>query len=99
MKKTLLLLAFSALAFVSHAQDFTFGTFTEDEMAMKKYAKDTSAHAVYLNEFGKLSLNTTNDEYYKYIYHYHARIKIFDSRGFSHATVEVPLYIGGEVSD
>src|ERR1700744_808014 len=92
MKKTLLLLAFAALAFISRAQDFKYGTFTEDEMNMKKYAKDTSAHAVYLNEFGRLELNETNDEHYKYILRYHARIKIFDSKAFDKATVEVPLY-------
>lgn len=92
MKKNLLILLLITSTFISQAQDFTSGTFTEDEMTMKKYAKDTSAHAVFLNEFGRVELNTTNDDRFKYIYRYHARIKIFDNQGFNHATVEIRLY-------
>jgi hypothetical protein len=99
MKKTFLLLIIAVSAFVSRAQDFKLGTFTEDEMKMKKYDKDTSAHAVFLNEFGRLELNVTNDDRFKYIYRYHARIKIFDNQGFGNATVEVPLYTGGTDND
>jgi len=99
MKKTLLLLIFITTALISRAQDFKFGSFTEEEMNMKKYAKDTAAHAVFLNEFGRLELNTTNDDRYKYILRYHARIKIFDNQAFDKATVEIPLYNDDQESE
>ncbi len=99
MKKTFLLLTFIASAFISHAQDFKFGAFTEDEMNMKRYAKDTSAHAVFLNEFGRIELNVTSDEHFKYIYRYHARIKIFDNQAFNNANIEIPLYTNDDTND
>lgn len=79
------------------AQDFKFGAFTQEELQMKKYAKDTSAHAVVLNEFGDARITMTNQDDIRLIYKYHVRIKIFDSEGFKYGSVEVPLYIGKEV--
>lgn len=96
MKKILLLLVVATSSFLSHAQDFKVGTFTEDEMNMKKYAKDTSAHAVFLTDYGRLEINTTNDDRFKYILRCHVRIKIFDSQAFDKATIQIPLYNDGE---
>jgi len=99
MRKLLLLSALTLLTCVLKAQDFTFGTFTEDEMHMKQYAKDTSAHAVVLGEFGRAEINNTNDDKIKIIFRYHVRIKIFDSQGFDQATAAIHAYGDGTGED
>jgi hypothetical protein len=93
MKKNLLILL-SLIVFANciKAQDFAYGNVTESELQMKKYAKDTSAHAVVLSEYGKSVINITGDDHIRLIYEYHVKIKIFDSKGFSNATVEIPVY-------
>ncbi|WP_461452048.1 DUF3857 domain-containing protein [Mucilaginibacter sp.] len=92
MKKTLLLLIFTLITAVSKAQDFTYGTFKQEDINMKSYALDTSAHAVVLNEYGNSLINETNDEYIKLIYTYHIKIKIFDNSGYGEGKVEIPIY-------
>lgn len=92
MKKNLLFLLLIISSLISQAQDVKVGTFTEDEMNMKKYTKDTSAHALYLTDYGRLEINTTNDDNFKYILKCHVRIKIFDNQAFNKATIEIPLY-------
>src|SRR6187402_2089240 len=77
---------------VSSAQDFPYGTITVDEMNMKNYANDTSAHAVVLKEFGKSSINIGGDDNMKQIYEYHVKIKIFDAKAFDKGTVKILLY-------
>jgi hypothetical protein len=61
-------------------------------MDMKNYAKDTSAHAVVLQEFGRSRINIGNDENIKVFYEYHVKIKIFDAKGFDNGTVKIPVY-------
>ena len=93
MKKTLLfLLILFTTNKVLHAQDFPYGNVGQDEMDMKNYAKDTSAHAVILQEFGRSRIGETNDDNVKLIYEYHVKIKIFDAKGFDNGTVEIPVY-------
>ena len=46
----------------SFAQDFPYGKITQEELSMKTYAKDTSAHAVVLQEFGKSRINVGSDD-------------------------------------
>lgn len=93
MKRLLLALSFALSAIVSSsAQDFPFGQFTVEEMNMKNYKNDTSAHAVVLNEFGKSSINIGGDDNLKQIYEYHVKIKIFDPKAFDKGTVKVLLY-------
>ncbi len=93
MKKTLLiLLILSGLGKLAVAQDFPYGTITEEEMNMKKYDKDTSAHAVVLQEYGKARINLGNDDNIKVFYEYHVKIKIFDAKGFDNGTVKIPVY-------
>lgn len=58
---------------------------------MKIYDKDTSAHAVVLNEYGKAQINVTNTNDIRLFYEYHVKIKIFDHKGFVHGTVLIPL--------
>ncbi|PJJ84866.1 DUF3857 domain-containing protein [Mucilaginibacter auburnensis] len=92
---TFILFLISSLAL--NAQDFQFGNSNQDEFNMKKYAKDTSAHAVVLNEFGDARITMTSNDDIRLVYKYHVRIKIFDNEGLKHGTVEIPLYIGKQV--
>ncbi|MBW4889303.1 DUF3857 domain-containing protein [Mucilaginibacter sp. HMF5004] len=78
------------------SQDFEFGKPGADEFEMKKYLKDTNAHALVLKEFGKARI--TSDDGVPLIFNYHARIKIFDSKGFTQGNVTIPLYIGDKNS-
>ncbi len=90
MKKTLLLLVFCA-SFIkpASAQDFPFGTVSDDELSMKKYSGDTSAHAVVLREFGKARIDVGSDNNLRMWYEYHVKIKIFDAKGFDEGTVKL----------
>jgi hypothetical protein len=93
MKKALIIaLVLSFSLKLSKAQNFTFGNTTPAEMDMAKYANDTSAHAVVLQEFGESKMNVANDDYIKIFYTYHVKIKIFDSKGFDQGTVQIPVY-------
>ncbi len=76
----------------SFAQDFTYGKISQEELTMKTYPKDTSAHAVVLQEFGKSRINVGSDDNIKLFYYYHVKVKIFDDKGFDNATVKVFLY-------
>ncbi|HWZ14762.1 MAG TPA: DUF3857 domain-containing protein [Mucilaginibacter sp.] len=97
MRKTLLILfILSGVTHIAVAQDFPFGQVTPGEMEMKKYAKDTSAHAVVLQEFGKSRIVITSDDNIKLMFEYHVKIKIFDNNGFDHGTVQIPVYNNGE---
>ncbi|MGN6397386.1 MAG: DUF3857 domain-containing protein [Mucilaginibacter sp.] len=93
MKRPLLTFSFVLFAIIfSQAQDFHFGQITTEEMNMKNYKNDTSAHAVVLNEFGKSTINIGSDDNIKQIYEYHVKIKIFDPKAFDKGTVKVLLY-------
>src|ERR1700712_3115419 len=95
MRKFLLFLfAPSCLAINTKAQDFKFGNFSQDELSMKSYDKDTSAHAVVLQEYGRTEIAPTGDEDVNMIYEYHVKVKIFDKKGFDEGQVEVNFYVG-----
>ncbi|TWI97644.1 uncharacterized protein DUF3857 [Mucilaginibacter frigoritolerans] len=92
MKKVLIIiLVLSFFSKFSQAQDFTYGTITQEEMDMAKYPKDTSAHGVVLKEFGDSKITYTKRGI-RLIHTYHVKIKIFDNKGFSNATIEIPVY-------
>jgi len=100
MKKIfLVLLILSSLSKLVSAQDFPYGTVTDEEINMKKYDKDTSAHAVVLQEFGKTSIDKVIDENLRVILEYHVKIKVFDSKGFDNGTVEIPAFNFNEDAD
>ena len=68
---------------VAHAQNFEFGKFTQQELDMKLYDKDSTADAVVLHEFGTANIDIdeyTGESYVNFIYH--TRIKIFNKNGF-----------------
>jgi hypothetical protein len=90
MKKLLLLLTLSVSAANLFAQDFEFGQYTTEELNMRRYQKDTTAHAVVLREFGKTWLSST--EHIPLIFEYHAKVKIFDDKAFDQGTIEIPIY-------
>ncbi|MBB6128843.1 DUF3857 domain-containing protein [Mucilaginibacter lappiensis] len=99
MKKLLLITLLSfGLQHLSIAQDFKEG-FVQEEVDMKKYDKDTAAHAVFLNEFGNSRMDVTSDDRIGLIYNYHAKIKIFDNKGFSSGTIEIPVHNGDNVTE
>jgi len=50
MRKFVLLFATCFISVAAFAQDFPFGEQDNAALDMKSYAKDTSAHAVVLNE-------------------------------------------------
>jgi len=100
MKKPLLILfILSGLCRYAIAQDFAYGTTSPEEMDMKNYAGDTSAHAVVLNEFGTTTIGVVTDENIRVIHEYHVKIKIFDNKGFDKGTVEIPAYNYNEDAD
>src|ERR1700741_674399 len=85
-----------SLCGLAAAQDFPYGNVTQEEMVMKNYPKDPSAHAVVLQEFGKSKIDVANDDEIKLMYNYHVKIKIFDSKGFDEATAEIKLRNNGD---
>src|ERR1700744_513338 len=94
MKKYLLLLSLSLITAISKGQDFDFGTFKTEDINMKKYDKDTSAHAVVLLEHGRCEIARTGDDDINLVYNYHVKIKLFDKSAFeSEGTIELPYYV------
>lgn len=83
------------VSFPLAAQDFgfPFGKISLQELQQTTYAKDTSANAVYLDEYGETSFE--NGDSYNLIHQYHARIKILNVRGLGEANFEIPLYRSG----
>ena len=91
MKKTFLILSIlCCLKRLATAQDFPYGSVSNEEMNMKKYDKDTSAHAVVLREFGKAAIALVGSEnYIRLVYEYHVKIKIIDGKGFDNGTIQL----------
>ncbi len=75
MKKPILFtLLLSSLTIIAKAQeDFVYGVFSQQEISMKQYDKDTSAHAVVLNEFGRAKIDATNNDNIRLIVEYHVK--------------------------
>jgi len=92
MYKYLLFFSILLASLTVKAQNFDYGKATQAEMDMKTYDKDTSAHAVILNEYGKAEIVLSYDNNFRLTYEYHVKIKILDSRGFSSGTVILPLF-------
>ncbi|OOQ59875.1 DUF3857 domain-containing protein [Mucilaginibacter pedocola] len=93
MKKISLLALFVVTSAASRAQDFRYGGITADELYLKTYKNDTSARAVYLNDYGTTSLNIGSDDHVQIMHERHVRIKILKTQGFDKATIEIPLRV------
>jgi len=93
MKRLFPLLICILGSFTAFAQDFKFGDVSSEELDMKKYDKDTSAHALVLNEYGKAQIVVTSDDDVNLQFIYHVKIKFFDDKEFERfGTQEIPLY-------
>ncbi|MFB9841746.1 DUF3857 domain-containing protein [Mucilaginibacter ginsenosidivorans] len=93
MRKFILLIAITLISSVTFAQDFPFGEVSQEEMDMQKYDKDTSAHALVLNEHGRARISETNSEDVNLIFDHHIKIKFFDDKEFErYGTFEIPVY-------
>jgi transglutaminase-like putative cysteine protease len=99
MKITFTLFALLLVARLAAAQDFPYGKVTDEEINMKKYDKDTSAHAVVLQEFGKAGIDVGSTDQIEVYYEYHVKIKIFDAKGFDNGTVKIPVYNNSDRDD
>src|SRR3569833_426616 len=97
MKKLFPLLICLLLGISAFAQDFTYGNVTGEELDMKKYDKDTSAHAVVLNEYGTTHIAFNADYRVQLTFTRHIKIKFFDNNEFeSQGTFEIPVYAGNQ---
>lgn len=88
MKHLIFSAVFFFISFVSYSQDFDFGKPSPEEFALKNYAKDTSANAVVLREFGNAHVSNSDGNI---VFEYHVRIKIFNSKAFKYGDISVPL--------
>jgi len=91
MKILLLLLSFVFLSPAVFAQNFPYGQATSSELEMKRYEKDTSAHAVVLDEYGRSEIKMPLGNDIRLVYEYCVKIKILDPKGFSSGTVVLHL--------
>ena len=98
MKIASLFIIALALAFTkASAQDFPYGQVDNDALNMTKYAKDTSAHAVMINEYGTSRIAFDNDYNILITYMRHAKIKFFDNKDFeTEGTIVEDLYNSSE---
>lgn len=91
MKKLLLLFLAATLIYnTSIASDFPFGVYNLNEMELKSYDKDQTAHAVVLQEYGKTWISSADG--LPLIHEYHVKIKIFDSKAFDEGNIVIPIY-------
>jgi hypothetical protein len=68
-----------------------FGQVDNKDFDLKLCSFDSSAHAMYLFEFGQSYLNYTGKGF-QLITHKHARIIVFDAKGVNQANCEFYLY-------
>jgi hypothetical protein len=98
MKKTLLFLTVLFTSVTAFAQNFPFGQRDDVALDMKKYDKDTSAHAVVLNESGTSRINFDNDYRVMVTFEYHTKIKFFDNKEFEReGSFEIPIYTSDNI--
>lgn len=76
---------------------FKPGQISFDELVMKTYAKDSTANAVVLQEFGETWIDNGGDHNLRH--YYHVKIKIFNSKGFDKANFTIPLYRNGSTRE
>ena len=97
MKRQLLLLLFlllfSHLILAQKPSPIEFGNIPLEDLQMKTYAKDSSAEAVVLCDYGDYSY-TFNDNYPYVIYKRHVRIKILKKSGFDRASIRIGYRVG-----
>ncbi|WP_298425653.1 DUF3857 domain-containing protein [uncultured Kordia sp.] len=93
MKLYCLLFAF-LITYVCAGQDLLskkFGTVSKKEINMRTYEKDTTAHAVVLEEYGDVYFDLVKDRIVL-IKQYYTKIKVLDKQGQKYANIEIPYY-------
>jgi len=95
---SLLILGTSTLN-AQYRANYSFGTLSQEEMAMRVYPQDSAANAVFLSEYGHTIFVATELQGIIIRTTYYAKIKIFNKEGLDHATVEVPIYHKGNSSE
>ena len=97
MKKQLLFLLFylsiSHLIYAQKPSPIEFGKIPVEDLRMKTYAKDSSAEAVVLCDYGDYSYGFT-DNYPYVIYKRHVRIKILKKSAFDRASIKIGYRVG-----
>src|SRR4051812_16414435 len=96
MKRAILLLILLQVVLVARAQEeggFAFGAILEEEGEMKFCHIDSNANAVVLKEFGKAWIEYDASGFQIHFY-FHQRIKIFNSKAFNQANIELLLQKG-----
>jgi Domain of Unknown Function with PDB structure (DUF3857) len=94
----LLFCLFSFNIFAQKPAPIEFGKISMEDLKMKSYAKDTSAEAIILCDYGEnfYSFANSNPEI---IHRRHVRIKILKKSGFSRATVKIGYYSANDNSN
>ncbi len=70
-----------------------FNKVSQEELNMTVYAKDTTAHAVILEEYGENYFDVISDRIFL-VKHFYAKIKILDKQGLDEANISIPFYKG-----
>ncbi|RWU10421.1 DUF3857 domain-containing protein [Pedobacter chitinilyticus] len=98
--RKILILALTLLPFYAICQEFGFGEITSQEKDFNRTQIDSTANAVYLNEYGTTRFSYDSETgRVKLVFDYHVRIKIFNKEGFEAANVIVPLHRTGTNDD
>ncbi|WP_316845111.1 DUF3858 domain-containing protein [Pedobacter psychrodurus] len=89
---TILFLFFSSL--IANAQDFNFGSVSQEDYEFDKKKLDSTSNAVVLREFGKGFFEMNFEGHTDVAFIYHVKIKIYNRAAFDQANITVPLYKG-----
>ncbi|WP_316803243.1 DUF3857 domain-containing protein [Pedobacter nototheniae] len=93
MKTFFTLTSLLLITLTIHAQNFNFGSITDEDYHFDKNKIDSNANAVVLREFGTAMMqfndNTGRLELY---FDHHVKIKIYNKEGFKEANIVIPTY-------
>ncbi|TPN85881.1 DUF3857 domain-containing protein [Aquimarina algicola] len=95
MKNFYFLLAFLftvVISLKSHAQEYKFGKITKEELLEESYKGDSTANAAVLFENKKIYYDFGQQNGFRIVTEVFRRIKIYNNKGFDHATHEIYLY-------
>ena len=95
----LILALTSQTLFAQKKAPVKFGDIPMEDLKMVSYAKDTSASAVILTDFGQSSLVYNQSEGFTLLFERTTRIKILSKDGLDWATFAIPLYKDGGANE
>lgn len=88
----------TTISFSQNSLSDKFNKITPEELSMTVYEKDTTAHAVVLEEYGENYFDVINDRIHL-VKHFYAKIKILDKQGIEEANIEIPVYKNEDSSE